>query len=841
MILDTSQNQISKIFKKNEMGIKVDGLAHQMMIDGIYSNKLNSVFREISTNARDSHIESGNNNPFEIRIETTRNSNHCIVTISDSGTGLSEEEVLTYLCNLNSSSKRNSDTVVGCFGIGSKSVFSLTDKYTYECVKDGKLTNLLLTKDKNGTPNYTHTVSDTTLHNSVVCTFAINENFKNILEAIYIELALFDIKPVIKVIRNPNGSFVTEADSEVSHTNLYFEPDVFFPDVKEFDHYFIIDQSQVFSDNINYFDHKHLSCGIIGYKLDNYSTASYYRTGLNSSNRIGILPKFNLGEIKFGVSREIIENTNETINLLAKKYTDIYSTFPDSKYIADFIKVETGQMYNNSRANLHNIISERNLLLLPYKLTSTTEEEAVTIRRLDLTNDYFIKDYLTNKIKINNEKDLFIFKSFLSKESPFFKLYDKIPSDLFKNIAENKGQSFSDIEAFYRLRSTSIAGAFAEYYSGNIQGSKSLLVQSLISHSLSKRGIKYNLFRYDLTNPEAQINYVYSHKSLGSNTFLESLKHKDMDIIKLSRAQDLDLVDNLMPFLENLLSVSITHLDTYKLDHPEFFATLRPVKKVKVVSPSTTNTEIVDNSRNVSELGLRLRSKHDLFTFRTQESWSYNTTHPSILNQFKDSEALTSTQIYSKLINYVSLGLDLIFVSEELLEDYSVFNDYKKRYILIMASEQSDVEEITKIIKLIKSNNRDVYIIDDILNKETIDEFSPDKKAFLLEQAIHNYMLDLDKTVATLGDESYISLFRRLTSRRYSPTSTLSQPLGMIYFGKYNTDLIDFLSNNMDKFKIDFFNLEYLNELVSHYKSLIFSNNMLESITTLKKELYNDI
>lgn len=845
MILDTSQNQLSKIFKKNEMGIKVDGLAHQMMIDGIYSNKLNSVFREISTNARDSHIEAGNENPFEIKIETTPNSKNCTVTITDYGTGLSEEEVLNYLCNLNSSSKRNSDSVVGCFGIGSKSVFSLTDKYTYECIKDGKLTNLLLTKDRSGTPNFSHRVNDTNLPNSVVCTFAVEENCKKILEAIYVELTLFDIKPVIKILRNPSDSFTNQLFVDHNSTNLCYEPEDFFPVIKEYDHYFIVDQRKVMLENLDYFDHKHLSCGVIGYKLDNYSTTTNYN--FNKKVRgIGILPKFDLGEIKFGVSREIIENTSDTLNLLASKYIDIFKTYPEAQNITNFLKVEGNHnvfRYGRERQQVTVSQVEKDLLLDPYKPTSTSPEESVMISRLNLDKDFFVKDYLTNKINFQDPLDKFLLGSFFNKDISFFKLIDQIPTPVLQKNCNDKNVSLTDLYTFYTTKVNHYSQKALEYYNNTDENKarKLILLNDILASTLSRKGIKYNMFYYKVSDENKLPVYVYSHKSFGSNAFLEKLTHKDVNIIKFSRAQDIEIINFLMPFLNKIYDIESHHLDDYKVDHPEFYNSIRPVRVPKTVTTVTSPEGIIvtaEPENLLSEQGLRLRYKHELCSLRIQDSWQSANRPVAELTEYKDDTAMTSTQLYTRLNSLNSNGIDIIYVSKDLAEDPTIFDTLKSRFVLILESEQSDPEEILKIVRLIKGNYNNTYFINKVLNKEFIDELPATRKAFLIDQATVEYFQDLDNVAATLGTE-FKDIIKNLTMRRYL-SSNFNHTISQMYFNKNANNLIEFLIENMDKFKLDFLNITYLKELVSHYKNLIYSQNMVESITTLKQEMMND-
>lgn len=106
-----------------------------LSIDKLYTYKIESVIREICSNARDSHVEAGiPNKPFDIFLPSDLSP---YLVIKDYGTGLSKENAIKYLSQLYSSSKQNTNQAVGAYGIGSKSPFAISDSYNIETVKDG--------------------------------------------------------------------------------------------------------------------------------------------------------------------------------------------------------------------------------------------------------------------------------------------------------------------------------------------------------------------------------------------------------------------------------------------------------------------------------------------------------------------------------------------------------------------------------------------------------------------------------------------------------------------------------------------------------------------------------
>jgi len=114
--------------------------------DGFYSNKELAPIREYSTNARDSHIQSGiPTRPIEITLPTQMEPE---LKIRDFGVGLSMMQMTDVYFKYWKSTKRNSNDVNGCLGIGAKSAFAYAPMYTVTSWCDGMKT--VATGQKNG-------------------------------------------------------------------------------------------------------------------------------------------------------------------------------------------------------------------------------------------------------------------------------------------------------------------------------------------------------------------------------------------------------------------------------------------------------------------------------------------------------------------------------------------------------------------------------------------------------------------------------------------------------------------------------------------------------------------
>lgn len=107
--------------------MKASGKAFKVLIDGLYSDKILAVIRELWTNAYDSHVEAGQEDVFESHLPTQFEP---YFSVRDLGTGMSHETIMGLYTTVFESSKENTNAQVGKLGLGSKSPFAYTDTFT---------------------------------------------------------------------------------------------------------------------------------------------------------------------------------------------------------------------------------------------------------------------------------------------------------------------------------------------------------------------------------------------------------------------------------------------------------------------------------------------------------------------------------------------------------------------------------------------------------------------------------------------------------------------------------------------------------------------------------------
>ncbi len=135
------------------MSIDTSALAHIMsVLTDLYSDPEAAVLREYATNALDAHVEAGESRPVEITLPTSLAP---FVRIRDYGNGLSAADIRDVFSRYGTSTKRDSDDVVGMLGLGCKSALSYSDSFTLTGVKDGVRTEVLVSRDEDGSGTMT--------------------------------------------------------------------------------------------------------------------------------------------------------------------------------------------------------------------------------------------------------------------------------------------------------------------------------------------------------------------------------------------------------------------------------------------------------------------------------------------------------------------------------------------------------------------------------------------------------------------------------------------------------------------------------------------------------------
>ncbi len=277
--------------------------------DGFYSNKILAPLREYSTNARDSHVQSGiPTTPIEVTLPTVMEPE---LKIRDFGAGLDISDLSNIYFKYWKSTKRNTNEQNGFYGIGSKSGFAIADCFTVISICNGM--KYVITGQKNGWADIIYSQpSDEKSGIEVIIPIQQTDIPKFHYEALNF-FKYWDIRPVIK---NIEPEKLTEAFN-VTDTKAFLEG------------------SGWAIRPCGYGNGETVAImGFIPYKIDWEQVKNNLATELfNKISGIFTFLQENLttltfdnGSLAFTPNRESLQYNDVTVNELSKKLTAIYDS-----------------------------------------------------------------------------------------------------------------------------------------------------------------------------------------------------------------------------------------------------------------------------------------------------------------------------------------------------------------------------------------------------------------------------------------------------------------------------------------------------------------------------------
>ena len=307
-------------FDENTFGIDTEdvSLILEIIRNKLYSNKLGSFIREISSNAYDAMVELAINtggSELDVRnkcIDYTlpTDNNNSTFTIRDYGTGMSDDKIRNIYTKVGKSTRSVSNKFVGMMGIGRLVGFCVTDSFNVTSYLDGIRTEYLCYIDETKCGKIaTLSQSDTTEPNGIAISI-------NVPREMWRDLC-YELKLFIYGVDDVQFNVTNINDINIPHvydTSEYFTPPVKYFEGKNWICYNSKDSS--FS---------YIKMGIVKYPIAHLHKFLKY-------NRI--IFNVPIGSITINASREAVEYTKETtafINqLVDATYNEAYQIIQDN-------------------------------------------------------------------------------------------------------------------------------------------------------------------------------------------------------------------------------------------------------------------------------------------------------------------------------------------------------------------------------------------------------------------------------------------------------------------------------------------------------------------------------
>lgn len=140
--------------ESRQFNIAATAEAFRILSDGLYSDKVTAILRELGTNAADAHIEAGTwDKPFAVHLP---NDSQPWLKLRDYGTGMDHEKVMSLYSTYFGTDKLNNPNVVGQLGLGSKSPLSYTRSFNVTSYKDGVKNQYVIMLNEDRLPEINH-------------------------------------------------------------------------------------------------------------------------------------------------------------------------------------------------------------------------------------------------------------------------------------------------------------------------------------------------------------------------------------------------------------------------------------------------------------------------------------------------------------------------------------------------------------------------------------------------------------------------------------------------------------------------------------------------------------
>jgi len=302
---DTSVERIGNVTHEAQFQIRTSQKAFQILSD-LYSDKPLAIVRELGCNAADAMVMAGKGDqPFHVHLPNTIEP---WLTIQDFGTGISHDNIYDIYTVYFASTKTNTNSQIGCLGLGSKSPFSYTDNFTVTSIHEGvkRIYNAFVKEDGNPAIALAST-ENTNESNGLAVQIPVKQSdFNQFVLAATKAFRFFDVKPTI------TGANVTWSKD----TPIYKAEDWMF-----------------FNRNTdNYNGQCFAIMGGVSYPVDTYQINDYDKDsnslGYHQMMRNGLVMKFAMGELDFTPARDALKYTDETKAAIARKLQKITDELP---------------------------------------------------------------------------------------------------------------------------------------------------------------------------------------------------------------------------------------------------------------------------------------------------------------------------------------------------------------------------------------------------------------------------------------------------------------------------------------------------------------------------------
>lgn len=203
-------HEASGLSKVCDFTIETNGIMVKALTSRLYSNPIASIVRELASNA----LDACSTIPMEISLPSPLDPQF---TIQDYGPGISPDDMASIFTHFGSSTKRNTNTQIGGFGLGAKSPFAIVNSFTIYSHYQGTCYHYIASIQKDGMPALHLVTTASTNISGVMIQVPASSNFFKWKEALS-QIRFFHPQPKIS---NGAGFVYPETLYDCSDFSIY--------------------------------------------------------------------------------------------------------------------------------------------------------------------------------------------------------------------------------------------------------------------------------------------------------------------------------------------------------------------------------------------------------------------------------------------------------------------------------------------------------------------------------------------------------------------------------------------------------------------------------------------
>lgn len=451
---DTSKNALARKIQTT-YAAKLDKSSTQLVMDmlaKLYSEPHEAVLREYVSNAYDANVEAGATKPVKVHLPEV---DEPYLSVRDYGKGLDYLSIVSVFANFGTSTKRDSDNLIGGFGIGSKSGLAVSDNVQISSVANGILNEFVLERTPNGIfTRFTKETEKTAKDSGTTVTIDYSDKIKDL----YDENCYRSEASLATTLCGWSKNEVFVTNQKYEDLNEHRVPDTWYFNGSEYR----VPSTEKVNTSLKGF--------LIGKVFYNIPFRMTMSSAFDYNETLSLIIPFDIKDIKVTYSRENIDfDDKDTWNRVkdaieAAKYhvEQEYANIADDNSLQPYEKIKK---LNNIGIYTPCFASTITKAYTP--IPNELDEPAVILKLQNTKSDNLFKTTIsTNTVVIDSRAEIFLVFDKKLPKRPALKAF-------VKWLLFNTGETYKDIKnvltssTYTRAIATTTKGYAKLYFTGN--------------------------------------------------------------------------------------------------------------------------------------------------------------------------------------------------------------------------------------------------------------------------------------------------------------------------------------------------------------------------------------